>query len=67
MNFLSMEILDNTTIPDFDNFHKKVLVLRFKVRNFKVSADKSECIKAKSSNNCLELHTKFYGSAAPAS
>ena len=42
-----MEILDNTTMPDFVHFHKKVLVLLFEVRNFKVSVNKSECLKVK--------------------
>lgn len=37
-----MKILDDTTIPDFVHSHKKVLALLFKVRNFKVNADKSE-------------------------
>ena len=64
-----MEILDNTTMSDFVHFHKKVLALLFKVRNFKTSADKSECMKVRLSyNKCLDLmHTKFHASAAPAS
>ena len=60
-----MEILDNTTMPDFYTFTQKVLVLLFKVQNFKLNADKSECLKVKS---CLELmRTKFHGPMAPAS
>ena len=43
-----MEILDNITMPDFVHFHTKVLVLLFKVQNFKVNADKSECMKVNS-------------------
>ena len=50
------------------NLTKKVLVLLFKIQNFKVIADKSECIKVKSFYKCLDLmHTKFHGSVAPAS
>ena len=51
-----MEIRDNTTIADFVHFHQKVLVLLFKVRNADVSADESECIKIKSSNECLNFY-----------
>ena len=56
-----MEILDVTTRPGFVSFHKMVPVLLFKVRNFKVSADKSKCIK----NQLFDfMHTKFHGPEA---
>ena len=46
----------------------KVLVLIFRVWNFRVNANKSEYIKVKSSKKCLDLmHTKFHSSVAPAS
>ena len=42
---------------------QKMLGLFFKVRNFKVGADKSEFIKVKLSNKCLDImHTIFLGS-----
>ena len=63
-----LEIFDNTTMPDFVHFHKKMLVLLFKVRNFKVSTIKSGCMKVKSCNRCLNLmHAKYRGFAVPAS
>ena len=60
-----MEIIDNSMMPDFVYFHKKVLVLLFNVWNFNINANKSECIKIRSSNKCLHLmHIKFHGSVA---
>ena len=64
-NPLFMKVHDNVR---FCPFSQKGSGTIFKVRNFKVSADKSECVKFSSSNKCLDLmHTKFYGSVAPAS
>ena len=49
-------------------FTKRCWYYFSKSGNFKVSGNKSEYIKVKSSNRCLDLmHTKCHGSAAPAS
>ena len=45
-----MEILDNIAMPGSVHFHKKGAGTTY----FKVSADKSECKKIKSSNKCLD-------------
>ena len=63
-----MEILDNTKLPDFVSFHKVDAGTTFKVHKFKISAGKSDCIKVRSSDKCLDLmQTKFHGSAVTAS
>ena len=40
-------------MPDFVKFHKNCAGTTLRI--IKVSADKSECIKVKSYNNCLDL------------
>ena len=45
-------------------FAKRDAGTTFKFQNFKIIANKSECIKIKSSYKCLDLmHTEFHGLA----